>query len=652
MIDPAFLNEAWEAFTTREVILPGVNSVVGKSWLRCRPLLNPSQAINLKQLAPNYVHSAFSSGVQLLSIARPIMEDIHQYIENSQTLLALINGAGHILDLCGDAEMIEIARGLTIEAGSLVAESHMGTNAFGIPLFEGIPVRTSGAEHYLKQFHGLALSAAPIFSLSGRLTGVLGTLSLVEDFHPHSLGLVVAGVRAIEGQLESISLLEEQNIHLTELNTILDSLTEGIIVCDRNGIVMHANPIASKILRLPGTILVGRPILDYVRFPPVLENAFEYQLPLRDMEIHLTTKEEAVNCIVSTRHVQKENQPGWMIITLRAAEEFRQIVSRQIGVQMPFSLEDFHGDSPKMREVRKAAEAAASTRASILLRGESGTGKNLFARAIHLESERRDQPFIIFSCASVPNEIILKELLGFEGISNEFSGGRPSKFELGHKGTIYFQDVDQLPLEAQASLLSVVDMGYLMRLDSVRPVPVDVRIIASTSANLEQMIAEGNFRADLYYRLSAFEITLPPLRERPQDIRALTQQIIERLHKQPLKMAPGTIDVLEKYAWPGNIRELEANLERAITQARGSDTLNLFHFPQHIREPLRKDYLQEPSAQVKSIDEVERETIIQAARRCNGNVTMMADRLGISRSTVWRKMKALNLSAKQFRIAS
>ncbi len=652
MFDLEYLELAWTEFTSNEVIVPGVDAIIARSWQRSRPLLNPFQKVNLKHLGVNHIRSALISNTPLLSIARPIMEDIYQYIENSQTVIALINGAGYIMDLCGDQDMIDLARSFSIESGTLVAESHMGTNAFGIPLFEGVPVRTVGPEHYLKQFHPLAMTAAPIYSLSGRLIGNLGTLSLVDNYHPHSLGLVVAGVRAIEGQLESTSLLEEKNSHLTELNMILASLTEGIVVCDHHGIVMHANPKASKILNLPQAILVGRPIHDYLSFPPAFENAFQYFMPIRDMEINLATRDETINCIVSTRYIQKENQPRWMIMVLRAAEEFRQAVTRQIGVQMPFTLADFPGDSPKIRQVRRIAKSAASAKASILLRGESGTGKNLFARAIHMEGNRQNKPFIIFSCASIPNEIILKELLGFEGHAHSMSGGRPSKFELGHTGTIFFQDVDQLPLEAQAALLTVVDLGILMRLGSSRPVSVDVRVITSTSANLEQMIAEGNFRADLYYRLSSFEITLPPLRERSQDIPQLIEMIVGRLSKKPIQLAPGTIAALQKYSWPGNIRELEASLERAITQSRGSNTLNLLHFPRHIREPITSELLPEPPSEIKSIEDVERETLIQAARKCNGNVTLMANRLGISRSTVWRKLKALNLTAKQFRTAS
>ena len=214
------------------------------------------------------------------------------------------------------------------------------------------------------------------------------------------------------------------------------------------------------------------------------------------------------------------------------------------------------------------------------------------------------------------------------------------------------QSIEDLPLEAQATLLNVIDLGIVQRLGSTRPIVVDVRIIASTTARLEDRIAQGNFRADLYYRLSPFEITLAPLRERRMDIPLLAEHILERLsrqHNRPLSLVAGLETMLKKYAWPGNISELEAVLERAVVQAGDSEIIGPMHFLDYIRSAGTGPLGEESQTRLRTLEDLERETIIQAARRCNGNVTQMAKLLGIGRTTVWRKLKALNLSADQFR---
>jgi transcriptional regulator with PAS, ATPase and Fis domain len=224
-----------------------------------------------------------------------------------------------------------------------------------------------------------------------------------------------------------------------------------------------------------------------------------------------------------------------------------------------------------MQRVRRFVAAAAYVKTSILIRGEVGTGKNPIASAIHNQSLRREGPFMIFACSSVPSELVVSELSGVEkGASSSIPGGRPSKFELANHGTLYFQDVDALPLQAQGMLLNLIDLGIIQRLGSQRPIPVDVRIIASTSADIEKQISQGNFRSDLFYRLSAFEITTPPLRNRLEDLPVLVDHIIRRLSGQfdhQIEVDPGVIEVLRNYPWPGNIRELEAVLGRAAMQA-------------------------------------------------------------------------------------
>jgi transcriptional activator for dhaKLM operon len=231
--------------------------------------------------------------------------------------------------------------------------------------------------------------------------------------------------------------------------------------------------------------------------------------------------------------------------------------------------------------------------------------------------------------------------------------GQPSKIELARGGTVFIQDVDLLPLEAQAALLNVLELEIVQRVGSSRPVPVDTRIIVSTSANMEKLIARGIFRSDLYYRINVFEIKLPPLREQPEDIPLLVDRILSRLEKQfghTLQMAPGMMDVLKRYNWPGNIQELEIVLERAAAFAGEGGFIGPMHLPEFMFYP-SETVLGLPLSQsdVQPLDEMEMELILRTAQMCKGNQTKMAQILGISRTTLWRKLKMHRLSPQDLK---
>jgi len=447
--------------------------------------------------------------------------------------------------------------------------------------------------------------------------------------------------------------LEEQNSQLSELNTILASLTEGILVWNTEKVLMHVNEAAVDILGLPKSVLVGRPFNENISFPRFLLQAVELGNSLKDVETNLMIEEQTINCVASLSYIHTTQETQWTVILLKPVEAVRQLVQRQIGLPIAFGIDEFVGQSSEIQQIRRLVRAAAPAKASILIRGESGTGKIMLARAIHQESVRRRSPFVLVSCSSLPNELILSELIGYEqGATESYPGGRPSKFELANGGTIYFQDVEHLPFEAQAILLNAIDLGIVVRLGSVHPIPVDVRVIASTSSNIEKWIAEGNFRADLYYRLSFYEINIPPLRARRGDIPLLANRILERQkkqHKRTIQLTPEAMDMLKRYSWPGNIRELEAVVARATLQAGESEIIGPMHFPEHVLTPGTGALTSSRTIHSRALGDVEREAIIQAARQCNGNLTQMAKVLGIGRTTVWRKLKELKISPEQFR---
>jgi len=643
----------WETFISTHKLLPGVPPMIARSWERCWPRMSPDQQTELKHLSPNHLLSAQVQNFYLLSIARPIMEDIHQFIENSDSAIALANPAGYILDILGDQPMLDFARQAGITIGGLLSEAEMGTNAFSLSIRERFPATVVKAEHYRRQFHVFADYAAPIFDPTGKPLGTLGILTKAERYHPHGLGLVVAGARAIEAQRQSDLLLQEQNNQLLELNAILASISEGILAWNAEGILMHVNANAAQILGLPLQSLVGRPVDERFALPDYIQAALREEKTLTNVDAYVMVAGQPINCVISLRFGRIGQTTRWTILTLRQTEEVRELIQHQMGAQVSVLIDDLVGVSNQARRVRSLAKSAAAARASVLIQGETGTGKDYLARALHNASPRRNKPFLIISCSSVPNELVMGELLGFEQTDNERGiGGRPSKFELAHQGTLFFKDIEMLPLEAQATLLNILELGILQRLGSTRPIEVDVRILASTTADLENLVAQGSFRADLYYRLSTFEFVLPTLRERPEDIPYLIDHILHRLtvfQKRTIRLSDSALELLQKYPWPGNIRELEAVLERAAIQAGESEVISPQHLPPNIRQP---GHLLARSGQVHhipSLQTVEREALLHAAQACNGNFTQMAKLLGISRTTVWRKMKELNIPVERYR---
>jgi transcriptional activator for dhaKLM operon len=223
---------------------------------------------------------------------------------------------------------------------------------------------------------------------------------------------------------------------------------------------------------------------------------------------------------------------------------------------------------------------------------------------------------------------------------------------LAKAGTIFFPDVDALPLEAQSVLLNVLELGFIQRIGSQRAIEVDVRVIASTSARMETLLTLGSFRPDLYYRLTTFAITIPPLRERSRDIPLVVDRILRRLSLQlgyPLSLGQGVLEVLKRYSWPGNVREIESVLGRAATQVKATGVIELTQLPSSLRYVQHVAIGGKPAATIQSLSEVERATIIKAAQLCRGNVTQMARALGISRATLWRHLKALDIDAEDYR---
>jgi two-component system, NtrC family, response regulator AtoC len=346
-------------------------------------------------------------------------------------------------------------------------------------------------------------------------------------------------------------------------------------------------------------------------------------------------------------HLRRENS--------RLEEQLRQYagyLSREMHGEFDFG--QIVGDAPALREVLQKVEQVAPTGSTVLLRGETGTGKELVAHAIHINSTREDKPFVRVNCAALATGVLESELFGHE--KGSFTGAiarRPGRFELAHGGTLFLDECGDLPADVQVKLLRVLQERTFERVGGTESVHVDVRVISATHRNLEELIAQGKFREDLYYRLNVFPITLPPLRDRSDDLPRLVEHFVSKFNsvvgKNVRGFDAGALAAMAQYPWPGNVRELENVVERAIIVARGTEvSATDLDFGRRAQQntPLPAS----PSASGTStpaggrplqarLNEQERGEIVAAIERNQGNIAQAARQLGINRSTLYYRLR-------------
>jgi Nif-specific regulatory protein len=350
-------------------------------------------------------------------------------------------------------------------------------------------------------------------------------------------------------------------------------------------------------------------------------------------------------------HLVRENRR-----LLEQLEQYARVLSAE--AHSAFSFGAIVGDSPALRDVLAKVEQVAQTAATVLLRGETGTGKEMVARAIHINSPRETRPFIRVNCAALAPGVLESELFGHE--KGAFTGAvarRPGRFELADGGTLFLDEVGDITPDVQVKLLRVLQEREFERVGGVETVKVDVRVISATHRDLEALIAEGKFREDLYYRLNVFPITLPPLRDRPGDIAPLVEHFIQKFAQSSGKAVrgvdPDALAQLQAYPWPGNVRELENVIERALILAKGA-TLSVgdldFGRRAAAAPALRPGAITAPAESgesgrsfYKRISDQERNEIVAAVERAQGNIAHAARSLGINRSTLYYRMRKHNL---------
>jgi transcriptional regulator of acetoin/glycerol metabolism len=638
------------AFLETGQLAAEIDPMIGISWKRSAPRFRPDSIPNWANLTDAMLSRTLLRSSLLCTVAQPILEDICQYTESLPLAILLLDNTMCVLEMLGDAAITYQLLESGIRQGVFLREGQIGTNAFAIAQIERTPAWVYGPEHYLSCFHSFSTVAAPIHHPDGSLLGIVGSFEPVEGASVISLGLASMAAKAIESQIQTEEIRQEASAYAIQINNIIDAMSEGLLVWNEKQTVIHLNLPGSELLGVRPARLMGRHLGEMITLPEVIARASERSESLTDIECTLMVNNRMLALMVNFRVVTLPRTTLYLA-SFRPIEQVRELVSRQVGAVARQTVDNLIGESKEMRRLRRQIRTAARAEAPVLIQGETGTGKATIARAIHNSGPRKDSPFVVINCRAIPRDLILAEFIGFEAGSytNINHGGQPSKFELAEGGTLYLDEIDVLPLDMQAALLGVLDTGTVLRLGAKQPIGVNVRIVASTDINLDEAVKDGVFRSDLYYRLRSFHIHTTPLRERPEDIPTLIRQKLMLLSSQvgqSLSFSSEAEAALTLYQWPGNIRELESMLDRAVAISEEA-TIGVEHLPSSLlNQPA------EPSGSalepVVSLAEAEQRAILNAGRAKGGNLTQTAAVLGIGRTTLWRKMNTMNLTVEDF----
>ena len=458
--------------------------------------------------------------------------------------------------------------------------------------------------------------------------------------------------------IEKIDTLEKEELQkrLEMFRLIFDSIYNGAIVTDENGIVTHFNKPYGEFLSVDPEDQIGRHCtatvensrMHIVAKTGIAEINQSHQIKGKSMVVQRIPIKKGGRVIavfgqVMFKDVKDVSKLASELALL--ASKVKLYEQELINLRSTrYTLDSIIGKSPAITALKLEARRAASNNFPVLISGESGTGKELFAQAIHHASGRNLYPFVRINCAAIPRDLLESELFGYEkgAFTGAGSTGKPGKFELAHKGTLFLDEVGDLPLEMQPKLLRAIEDYEFERVGGTKIIRTDLRVIAATNQNLEQMLEDGRFRRDLFYRLNVMPLHIPPLRERKTDILLIAQWMLTQMAAEAnipeISLDKDAQKALRNYSWPGNVRELSNVLERTLSGLEGN-TIRIESLPFYVYHK-RKEAVNSGSSTLKELQaKTEHASICDALENNNNNKAKAAEMLGIHRTLLYKKMK-------------
>lgn len=582
----------------------------------------------------------------LIDCALPIMETLVEFAKGTGFIVSLTDPNLVMLKNLGDRDSLEWAKSASMVEGSIWTENLTGTNTGALAIELGKPISIYGYEHFCLFSIPSTGSACPIIS-NGRIIGGIGMIAPYNSYcNEHTLGMVTTAAKQIQSTVFSKQIYKYQQV-------IMNSMSDGVMVIDTTGNITFINKKCANMLGLQQRNVIGSNIyklLGNVDDNSYFINTIVQGRAITDEFFTLTNGKLKIKCNITCTPLHSSDlyEKGSVII-IRESERSTHLVKKWIGRSAKMTFDNIIGSDVCFREVINTAKLASSSDSNVLLLGESGTGKDIIAQAMHNESPRYNNPFVPINCAALPRELLASELFGYEegAFTGAKKGGNVGKFELADQGTIFLDEIGDVPLDLQVTLLRVIEEKCIIRLGGSKVTPVNVRIIAATNKNLEEEIAKNTFRLDLFYRLGVIRLKLPPLRERPDDILFLTENFLEtickRYNKPQKYLSSQAKKAFLSYHWPGNIRELQNVLEGAIQLTPDKEiSYNA------VKNYLNLDKLDIITLNNNSLSptlpDVEKQMIENYLKKDNLTKNEIAKALGISRRTLYRRMEKYNLS--------
>jgi transcriptional regulator of acetoin/glycerol metabolism len=617
----------------------------------------------------------------LYTHAIPVMEVLHEQILNTHSMVILTDSSGLILHALGDADFLQKADRVALRPGVSWSEVNKGTNAIGTALTDVRPTLVHGNEHFLTVNRFLTCSCSPIRDPRGHVIGALDVSSVKEGYHAHTMALVRMSTQMIENHLFVEHFSNAVRVHFHLRPEFLGTLSEGIAAFDMSGRCVGANHAAQLQLGLAPELLLTHN----------LPSLFGITLAALIDRLRTTTPAPLNLCLPSGVHVNARAElcvpaTPLQIAAPTAAPQAstggRDATHEGARVKGLYTLRDLETGEPAIASVIARARKVQRRDIPIMILGETGTGKEVLARAIHNESDRSAKSFVAVDCAAIPESLVEAELFGYE--EGAFTGARrkgsQGKILMANGGTLFLDEIGDMPASLQTRLLRVLQERTVTPLGSNKATAVNIAVICATHRNVRELIQRGEFREDLFYRLNGLVVRLPPLRERC-DMALLVERILERECEVAVRptVSQEVLALFCQYHWPGNVRQLSNVLRTAAVMAADDGVIERHHLPEDFMEDLRSERLAaraacaaaEPvsgagfipaaegsgqnsaappamaapvqPAAGSSLREVRLAAIRTALEQCAGNVSAAARLLGVSRTTVYRTLRVPRL---------
>ncbi|MFW1468413.1 sigma-54-dependent Fis family transcriptional regulator [Vibrio parahaemolyticus] len=522
----------------------------------------------------------------------------NQLFAHSDSRLILTDADGVIIGSWGQPKFREKLTEIALSSGACWQEKVKGTNAIGTAIIEAKPVSVIGDQHFIQHHRFISCSANPIFDHLGHLIGVLDITSEQKKHDFSTQVLVQNMVQQVENQLLNLIPQGHIRVDLACEKGLLNSGWQGIIIANEDGQILAHNQVASQLLAQQNVI--GQSLDDILSIQSA-DHPFVFKTkPLTDKK-------------VKSRSVTASN--------------------------------DLHYGDSTVEHCWQQANRVIDKDISLLILGETGVGKNEFVKALHKNSQRKTGPLVSVNCGALPKDLVESELFGY--VAGAFTGanskGYQGKIRQAHKGILFLDEIADLPLEAQSRLLHVLQDKTVLPVGSNQNVQVDTQIIAATHKDLDSLVSDGLFRQDLYYRLNGLIIELPRFEERDDK-----QQLIENIHRRHAEseqqLCPHLLSLLLSYSWPGNLRELDSLIKVSALMAQGEETLDLAHVPTHLSKKLSQAQdvktAAEPTLKLRATVE---DKLLKTYQANQGNISKTSRMLGVSRNTIYRKLKSLGI---------